>query len=64
MDISTLYKTIAPLGHPFHRSAIAPVKPPQDRKQRKKKRDRKPDFDEDVVVTLSGRAPDTNSTDA
>lgn len=56
MDISTLYKSIAPLGRPRDRDAIPPLKPLQDRKRRNKKRDRKPASDQDVVVTLSGRS--------
>ena len=56
MDISTLYKTIAPLGRPRDREAVPPVKSPQDRKRRNKKRERKQDCDQDVVVTLSARS--------
>lgn len=56
MDITTLYKTIAPLGRPRDREAIPPAKSLQDRKRHNKKRERKQASDQDVVVTLSERS--------
>jgi hypothetical protein len=57
MDISTLYQRVAPIGRPRNRHIIPPAKSPQDRKRRQKRRDRKPNYDDDVIVTLSGIAP-------
>jgi hypothetical protein len=57
MDISTSYKSIAPHRQTQGRHAIPPAKSPQDRRGRQKRREKKSTGDDDVVVTLSGRAP-------
>lgn len=64
MDISSMYRTIAPLGRARDRAPVPPVKATQDRNRRNRKKRHQSNFGDDVVVTLSGKSPKADGENA